>query len=76
VLRHPDTLFTVHALDYQERLRDAAQERRAASAHSGEHHRGGVAWIGEVFSRLRGVGRAWGSRPVMTDPAQPAHRVS
>ena len=32
---HPDTVGVVNTLDYQERLRDAAKARIAASAHTG-----------------------------------------
>jgi hypothetical protein len=72
---HADTIYTVHTLDYQERLRHAASQRLAASVHSGRHSHLGVAWFSGMLSRLRGAIQGWVARPMTTGSANPAHRV-
>jgi hypothetical protein len=66
---HADTTYTIQTLDYQERLRTAAQQRRAASAQTGAHARPlhpqpGVrvvaAWLRAWGTRLPGAMRVVG----------------
>jgi hypothetical protein len=67
MLPHPDTVCTLSALDYQERLRDAAQERLAASAQIDARSRTTRSWSAGLSpaSWLRGwVTRVYGTRRV------------
>ena len=61
---HPDTVGVVNTLDYQERLRDAANARIAASAHVGNRSpRTGLraarlavaSWLGGIVTRVQGA---------------------
>ena len=72
---HADTIYTIHALDYQERLRHAASQRLAASIDTGGHSRVGVGWLAGVLTRLRGASQGWVARPQTTGSAEPAHRA-
>jgi hypothetical protein len=72
---HADTSYTIHTLDYQERLRHAASQRLAASIDTGGHSRVGVAWLVAALSRLRGASQGWMARPLTTGSAEPAHRL-
>ena len=72
---HADTIYTIQSLDYQERLRQAASQRLAASADTGEHSRVGAAWFSGALSRLRDASQRCLARPLTTGSAQPAHRV-
>jgi hypothetical protein len=72
---HADTIYTIHALDYQERLRYAASQRLAASVHTGGHSRVRIAWLGGALSRLRSAIQGWVARPLTISSAKPAHRV-
>jgi hypothetical protein len=81
---HADTIYTIHTLDYQERLRLAAKERLAASAQMDKHrpaiepasaHRVMATLFGGVLSRLRGASQGWVARPLTTGSTEPAHRV-
>lgn len=82
MLPHPDTACTLSALDYQERLRDAAQERLAASAQMDTRSRtirswpAGLApasllrgWVTSVFGTQR-VRKSLAPAPY---PPRPAH---
>ncbi len=72
---HPDTIGVVNTLDYQERLRDAANARLAASAQVGERSpRTGLrtaplvvpSWIGGILPRLRGAKQAPVAPPLIS----------
>jgi len=82
MLPHPDTVCTLSALDYQERLRDAAQERLATSAQMDARSRTTRSWPAGMppASWLRGwVTRAYGTQRVRESlppspyPSRPAH---
>jgi hypothetical protein len=75
MIPHPETVCMLGTLEFQERLRDAARGRLAASADTGERSRVGVAWLGGVLSRLRGASQGWVARPLTTGAARPALRV-
>jgi hypothetical protein len=67
MISHPDTVCTLSALDYQERLRDAAQERLAASAQMDARPRTVRSWPTGLApaSWLRGwVTRVYGAQRV------------
>ena len=81
MLPHPDTVCTLSALDYQERLRDAAQERRAASAQMDARSRttrswpAGLApatWLRGSVTRVYGAQRVRESLPLAPYPLRPA----
>jgi hypothetical protein len=72
---HADTICTFNTLNNQERLRHAANQRLAASVHTGGHSRVEVAWLSGALSRLRDARQGWLARPLTTGSAQPAHRV-
>ena len=73
---HPETLCTLSDLDYQERLRFAAQERLTAAAHAGERSALPTARTAGRFepSWLSGMLRRWRSaqRVETVDPS-PRH---
>jgi hypothetical protein len=69
---HADTIFMIHALDYEERLQYAANQRLAASVHTGGYSHVGAAWLGEALSRLHGAIHRWVARPSTTDSAKAA----
>ena len=82
MLPHPDTVCTLSALVHQERLRDAAQERLAASAQLDARSQTTRLWpVGSTpAARLRGwVTRVYGdmrvreSLPLVSNAPQPAH---
>jgi hypothetical protein len=72
---HADTIYTIHALDYEERLRHAASQRLAASVHTGGHSHAGVSWLGGALSRLHGAIQGLVARPLTTGSPEPVHRV-
>ena len=72
---HPETLCSLSNLDYQERLRHAANQRLAASVHTARHSRVGVGWLGGMLSQLRSASQRWVARPLTTGSAEPAHRA-
>ena len=72
---HADTIYTIHALDYQERLRYAASQRLAASVQTSGHSRVGIAWLGGALSRLHSAIQGWVARPLTIGSAKPAPRV-
>jgi hypothetical protein len=75
MIPHPNTIYTINALDHEHLMRRAASDRLAASAHTAGHPRVRVAWLGGVLSRLRGARQEWVARPLTTGSAEPAHRV-
>ena len=72
---HADTIYTIHTLDYQERLRHAASQRLAATAHTDANSRVVAAWLSGALSRLRDASQRWLVRPLTTGSAQTAHRL-
>jgi hypothetical protein len=73
---HADTIYTINALDYPMRLRQAAHERLAASATVDMHppanmpapvHRVAATLFGRLRARWGGARRVWLSCPVTTD---------
>jgi hypothetical protein len=72
---HADTICTINTLNNQERLRDAASQRVAASVDIGQHSRIKVAWLSGALSRLRDASQGWLARPLTTGSAKPAHRM-
>jgi hypothetical protein len=82
MLPHPDTVGTLRTLEYQERLRDAAQERLAASAEMGARSRttrswpAGLApssWLMGWVTRVYGAQRVRESLPPAPNPPRPVH---
>jgi hypothetical protein len=76
MLPHPDTLCMLSALDYQERLRDAAQERIAASARMDTRARTIRSWPAGLApaSLLRGwVTRVYGAQRVQESLPLPSN---
>jgi hypothetical protein len=82
MLPHPDTVCTLSALGYQERLRDAAQERIAASAHMAARSRTArswpaglppASWLRGWVTRVYGTQRVRESLPSAPYPPRQAH---
>ena len=82
MLAHPDTVCTLSALDYQERLRDADQQRLAESAEMGARSRttrswpAGLApasWLRGWVTRVYGAQRVRKSLPPAPNPPRPVH---
>jgi hypothetical protein len=76
MLPHPDTVCTLSALDYQERLRDAAQERLAASADMEARSRTIRLWPDDLapVTWLRGwVTRVYGAQQVRESLPPPSN---
>ncbi len=72
---HPDTVCLLSAFDYQQRLREAAKERLAASAQTDERslsllaeaaHRVAATWLRGLLPRPRGADRVRLPRPQTT----------
>lgn len=73
---HPDTVCTLSALDYQERLRDAAQKRLGASAQMDARPRTIRSWPTGLApaSWLRGwVTRVYGAQRVQESLPLPSN---
>jgi hypothetical protein len=75
MLPHPETVCLLGTLDFQERLRDAARERLAASAQVGKHplvfmpaaiHRVAAALFGGWRTGWHSARRVRLSRPLTT----------
>jgi hypothetical protein len=70
---HPETVCSLSAFDYQQRLKEAAKERIAASAQTPgaspltsltAGYRTMAAWLGELLLRLHGANRVRPTRPL------------
>jgi hypothetical protein len=75
MIPHPETVFMLRTLDFQEWRRDAARQRLAASAQVEKHppvimpaavHRVAAAFFGGVRARWSGAHRMRLARPLTT----------
>jgi hypothetical protein len=79
---HPEVILTLSALDNRERVRDAVQDRLAASAEAGtcaRPPRWGAAWRAAVswptgwLRQVRGAKRVHGTAPQTRSAAPSVH---
>jgi hypothetical protein len=84
MLPHPETIRKITALHDQDRQRDVAQQRRAASPKSPAHSRpitswsvrlAGVTWLTGWITCKRGATRVHGTSLLGSGLARPAHHV-
>ena len=82
---HADTIYTINALDYPQRLRQAANQRLAASAQTSVRSRPSTwesarliaaSWLTRVLRGASGTKRLQGSLPMASTPVQTAQHMA